>query len=372
MSKQANKTVIGFFVVGAIALVVVAIAVLGSGKFFKETFKAVCYFEGSVGGLNIGAPVVFRGVKIGSVADVVLSVESTKLIFTIPVYIEIEPDKFTVIGARPKDLGVNLKTYIDRGLRASLEMQSIVTGQMQVGLDFYPDKPAKFAEFKYDPETPEIPTVPTPMQELVKKIEKIPIEQIFEKLLAAVEGIEKVVNSPDIKEALRSINLALVDVRKLVQTVDGQVGPLTANLNDAAQDVRKLVQNVDGQVGPLTANLNDAVQDIRKLVQNADAKVAGLASSLDETVKETRDLIRDVDDQIGPLAASIEGTIKSAEATVKVAQKAIEGIEGTVGEDSTLVYELSKTLEEISALARSIRVLSDYLQRRPESAIWGK
>ena len=72
MSKQANKTVIGIFVVVAIVLVVAAVLILGSGKFFKQTLKAVCYFEGSVGGLNIGAPVVFRGVRIGSVTDVIL------------------------------------------------------------------------------------------------------------------------------------------------------------------------------------------------------------------------------------------------------------------------------------------------------------
>src|SRR5512135_2268972 len=145
MSKQANKAVIGIFVVGAIALVVIAIVVLGSGKFFKKTVKAVCYFEGSVGGLNVGAPVVFRGVRIGSVSEIILKVDPSKLIFTIPVYIEIEPDKFEVVGARPTEMkGQNLKTLIDKGLRASLETQSLVTGQMQVGLDFHPEKPAKF------------------------------------------------------------------------------------------------------------------------------------------------------------------------------------------------------------------------------------
>ena len=76
MSKQANKTVIGIFVVGAIALVIAAVLILGSGKLFKQTLRAVCYFEGSVGGLNIGAPVVFRGVKVGSVTDVLLSLET--------------------------------------------------------------------------------------------------------------------------------------------------------------------------------------------------------------------------------------------------------------------------------------------------------
>ena len=226
MSKQANKTVIGIFVVGAIALAIAAVLILGSGKFFKQTFRAVCYFEGSVGGLNIGAPVVFRGVKIGSVTNVLLRFDSAKLIFVIPVYIEVEPDKVGVIGVRPKQVGENLKTFIDRGLRATLETQSFVTGQMQVGLDFHPDKPAKFAENGIDTKTPEIPTIPTPMQELAKKIQNLPIDKIFEKLASALDGIDKLVKSPEIPEAIRSVNLALGDVRKLVKDVDGQVGPL--------------------------------------------------------------------------------------------------------------------------------------------------
>jgi len=122
----------------------------------------------------------------------------------------------------------------------------------------------------------------------------------------------------------------------------------------------------------LASNLDGAVKDVRGLVQNADAKVAGLASSLDETVKEVRGVVRNVDNRIGPLGASIEGTIKSVEATLTVAQKAIEKIEGTAGEDSMLVYELNKTLEEVRALGRSIRGLADYLERHPESVLWGK
>jgi paraquat-inducible protein B len=359
MSKQANKTVIGIFVVGAIALVIAAILILGSGKLFRPTFKAVCYFEGSVGGLNVGAPVVLRGVKIGSVKDIVLRADSTKLTFTIPVYIEMEPDKFRVIGPRPKKLGENLKTFIDNGLRAQLEMQSIVTGQMQVGLDYYPNKPAKFVGA--DTETPEIPTIPTPMQELAQKIQKIPLDEIFQKILSAVEGIEKVVNSPELIATIRSINQAANEIQ-----------PLASNLGDTVKDIRKLVQNVDGQVGPLASNLNETVLDIRKLVKNADVSVAGISSSLDETVKEARGVIRNVDSRIDSLAASIEGPLKSAEATMVVAQKAIEKIEGTVGENSPLVYELNKTLEETRALARSVRVLADYLDRHPESVIWGK
>jgi paraquat-inducible protein B len=320
MSKQANKTVIGFFVVGAIALVIAAVLILGSGEFFRQRFKAVCYFEGDVGGLNMGAPVVFRGVKIGSVTEVVLRYNPQKLSVRIPVYIDIEPKKIQVEGPIPKTFGQNLNALINQGLRAQLETQSIVTGQMQVGLDFHPDKPAKFVGV--DTKTPEIPTIPTPMQELAKKIQNIPIDEIFAKLNSALSSIDKLVSSPEIPEAIHSVKLALEDVRKLVKDVDGQIGPLASNLNEATQEVRKLVQNVDNR--------------------------------------------------IDPLATGIGETIKSAEATLRQAQKTIESIQGTVGEDSTLNYELNRTLEEVSELARSIRVLSGYLQRHPESVIWGK
>jgi paraquat-inducible protein B len=215
-------------------------------------------------------------------------------------------------------------------------MQSIVTGQMQVGLDFHPEKPAKFAEFRIDTKTPEIPTIRTAMQELTEKVEKIPIDEIFQKVLSAVQGIEKIINSPEITETLHSINEAGKEIK-----------PLAANLGEAVKDVRKLVQNVDGQVGPLASNLNEAVQDVKGTIRHLDSR-------------------------IGPLGESFDKTAKAAEATVTAAQKTLEGIEVNVGENSPLFYELNKSLEELRGLARSLRVLSDYLERHPESVIWGK
>jgi paraquat-inducible protein B len=329
MSKQANKTVIGIFVVGAIALVVVAVVVLGSGKFFRKTNRAVCYFEGSVGGLNVGAPVVFRGVRIGSVTDVLLRLETAQLRFSIPVYIEIEPQKFEVIGTRTGQWEQNLKIFIDRGLSASLETQSIVTGQMQVALDLRPDKPGKFADLKVDTTTPEIPTVPTPMQELAKKIEKIPIDEIFEKLNSTLSSIDKLVSSPAIPEAIRSVNLALGDVRKLVQNVDNRVGPLVSSIEGTVNDYGKLARGADKKIDTLSVGLGDTIKEIQKTV------------------------------------SGIEKTLAEAESTLAEAKH-------TLSENSTLSYEITETLEELQKGARSIRLLSDDLKRHPESVIWGK
>ena len=142
MSKPANKTLIGVFVIGAIVLAIIAVIIFGSGKFFAEKMPLVMYFEGSVAGLNVGSPVMFKGVKVGVVKDIVLRFDSNNISFLIPVYAELDPKRFHVIGKIADETELD-KELIKRGLRARLELQSMVTGQLMVDLDFYPDKPAK-------------------------------------------------------------------------------------------------------------------------------------------------------------------------------------------------------------------------------------
>ena len=404
MSKQANKTVIGIFVVGAIALVIAAVLILGSGKFFRQTLRAVCYFKGSVGGLNVGAPVVLRGVKIGSVTDVALRLETTKLIFVIPVYIEIEPDKITVVGPVPKKPGENLKIFIDRGLRASLEMQSIVTGQMQVGLDFHPDKPAKFAEFRVDAQTPEIPTIPTPLQEFAKKIQELPLDQIAKDVASAVDGINKLVNSPEIMQTVRSISQAADEARRLVHDVNVKVGPVLSSAQGAVGDARQLIQNVDGKIGPVASSITDTATEVQALVRNADdqvqpvsasaqetlreaqkllrgldEKTTTLTSRIDEALKDAQNLVRNTDGQIGPIATSLRSTLASigkatdeAGATLRQAQQALKSLEGDGAGESEFMYGLNQALRDFRALAKAVRDLADTLERQPESAIFGR
>lgn len=328
MGKSANKTLIGSFVLGATALLVIAVVVLGSGKFFKKSFPAICYFEGSVGGLNVGAPVVFRGAKMGTVTSVKLRFDPKSDEIQIPVFLEIEPERLeTKDRSRQPDPVATLRLLIDRGLRARLEPQSILTGQMQVDLDFYPERPARFVGA--DPGYPEIPTIPTPLQELAKRIQQLPLEQIVKDIGSAVAGINRFVNSPEITKSLRSISVAAEEAKDLIGKLDARIDPLVLNIEAAVKDARKLLQNIDRQVEPLGPSIRKA-------------------------------------------SDSIEKTLKSADAALHSAQKAIDGVEGNIGEDSPLVYQLNKTLEEVSNLARSVRHLADYLERHPESVLRGK
>ncbi|MBT8124865.1 MAG: MCE family protein, partial [Gammaproteobacteria bacterium] len=91
MSKKSNPTFIGAFVVGAIALAVTTVILLGGGKIFSDRSTYVTYFEGSIQGLRVGANVNFRGVRIGQVRRINVRFEESMLNFDLPVIIELEP-----------------------------------------------------------------------------------------------------------------------------------------------------------------------------------------------------------------------------------------------------------------------------------------
>ena len=193
MSKTANKTVIGAFVIGAVTLLVIAVLIFGSGQFFKNTLCYELFFQGTVQGLDVGSPVVFRGVKIGSVTSIGLEFNTKLLAFDIPVTIEIEPAKAKRLGPPPKKEGELLNPLIDKGLRGQLQTLSLVTGQLAVALDFFPNQPARFVSIqkKY----PEIPTVPSTFEQLTKTIQELPIKELFAKLDSSITAINALVNS---------------------------------------------------------------------------------------------------------------------------------------------------------------------------------
>src|SRR5215470_19720389 len=100
MGKRVNPTIIGAFVLGAIALGIVAVTIWGSGRLFQKAYNYVCYFPGSVNGLNLGAPVKFRGVQVGNVTDIRLIYKQTNGEPRIPVFLKLDEDRMRELGAQ--------------------------------------------------------------------------------------------------------------------------------------------------------------------------------------------------------------------------------------------------------------------------------
>jgi paraquat-inducible protein B len=336
MSKQANPAVIGGFVVGAVVLVIAGTLIFGSGKFFSNIVPCVMYFESDVQGLRIGAPVNFRGVQIGTVTAVKARYDSEKFGIRIPVYIELRPDGVEAQGDEERSPVEILQILLERGLRAQLQVESMVTGQLFVQLDMHPDAPPKQAGEDPSTQLLEIPTIPTRFQEVqqtiqkaIDKIAQLPLEQIVVNLEGALSNINRLVGSPEVLEATRNLNATLTSVQQLLHNFDKQVEPLAINLAKATEHVGTLAQNADTQMQVLTTTLKDTALTFKDTA-------AAARGALDQT-KETLASVQDFTTQSSPLH-----------------------------------YEMVRTLRELSDSARSLRALADYLEQNPNAIVFGK
>jgi len=284
MSKQANKTLIGAFVVGAVVLVVIGILTFGSGQFMREMKKFVLYFDGSIKGLNVGAPVIIRGVKVGEVTDIKVRFEGEDFAVRTPVFIEIDPDRFSEFseqkaGQYLKRLRLNkmVDLLIKRGLRAQLQSQSLVTGQLLVSLDFHPDKPINLvgSETGYQ----EMPTIPSTMEALTKTVEKLPLEELVNRVMEIVKGIDRVINSPELQGSISSLNQALKSVQKLIQNVDGQIEPLSSSAKETIKAATAALEEARGTLSNVKKNTAET-STLRYEVDNTLRELSTAARSL--------------------------------------------------------------------------------------------
>jgi len=327
MSNKANPTVIGAFVLGAIGLVIVGLVIFGSGKLFKKTEVHVLYFKGSVKGLTLGSPVSFRGVPIGQVSAIRMIINSETLDIDIPVLVDIDPTRFQVccdeqgqLINRVKDPDKTVNNLIKKGLRGKLAVQSLVTGQLMVDLDFYPGTPVNLVS--NDSTYHEIPTIPSQMQAFLEKLQNIPIDKIAQKVSDVLDSIDDFVRTPELKGSVVALDQALKDVQHLTKNLDERIGKLFGNANATMSDARKFINNLDDEVKPLSSEIH----------------------------------------QIGTVAQD----------TLQQADKVMVDLQALVGENSDVRIEALQMLREITDAMRSIKVLVQYLETHPESLLRGK
>ena len=329
MSQKISPTLIGGFVIGALAVLIIAIIAFGSGRLFRQTRDFVLYFDSSVNGLRIGAPVKFKGVEIGSVKDIRLQLENGAQVNKIPVIVEIDLEKLTSRGATgvvAKDVATFHQAVLEMGLRGQLLMESLVTGLLYVALDFFPGTPIRLVQqpgghYQY----PEIPTTPTTLElaqdavtQIFNKLEEIDFKGITKALTETVDGVNQLVNSPDLKASLRALQQTMPKV-------------------------------------------DEALQSVRKLATTMDSSVTALAGNLEQTSDAAREAMQQ---------AAI--AIKQTDGALKAAEAAMINVNGVMDQDSPTFYEFRKSMREVSAAARSLRLLSGYIERNPRALIFGK
>ena len=316
MSKKANPAMIGMFVIGAIALVVVAVLIIAGGTLLQEKRQFVAVFEGSVKGLRVGANVLFRGVRVGYVTDIKLVSDENAENFFVPVIIETVPTAVQVLSdgklrhIESEEDRVGYQELIDRGLRARLETESLLTGLLLVELDLYPDEPAVFRATDFA--IPEVPTIPSQIQAIIRRAQefvtdiegKVDIGEVLQDLGGAIDGLDKLLNADD------------------TQALAGTARTALQEFSETMRRTRTLVANADDKLGPMMESVGPAMDGLGEVLEEAEKTLALLRSQLES--------------------------------------------------DSEIAFELANTLRELERAGRSVRILADYLEQHPEALLKGK
>ena len=391
MSKRANPTVIGVFVLVAVALLVAGILTLGGLRLFSEETTAVAFFDGDVSGLAVGSPVLFRGAQIGQVSRIAISLDPHN---KIAVYVKLEW-KRRPEAPPPIRTQKEVQPFIDRGLRAQLRVVSFVTGQLSVSLDYLPNTPVVLTGL--EPDMLELPTVPTQLaqfqarlERFLASLEQVDLAQVAQDVSEMVRSVRDLARSPALARALVAAGDAFRSADVTLKTVDSQVAAVGERAGATLDDARTLVKNVDREIASLAASLRNTLDTTHSLVSKADREIEPLAASLRNTLDTTHSLVSKADREIEPLAASLRNTLDTTHSLVSKADREIEplvislhstlesarGALGTVSRaldgDTPLGDDLSQALRQLAGAARSLNALADYLQRHPEALLRGK
>jgi len=231
--------------------------------------KSILYFDESVRGLDIGAPVEFWGIQMGEVLDVKLVFDNEKEDFSIRVVLEMEVERFYEAGFIGDDADRKqlLSSLLERGFRAQLKTGNLLTGKQVIAMDFFPDAPP--AVITVEDGVAVFPTVPAPMEEIttkfmniLQKIDGLPIEQIGKDLGDTIKGAKQIAESPEILEAIKNLNATLEETRLLVSDLRTTVTPeINAVLEEARQSLANAEQMLNADA-PLQVKMNTALEEI--------------------------------------------------------------------------------------------------------------
>jgi paraquat-inducible protein B len=253
MSK-ANPAVIGSFVIGAIALIVIGLLVFGGTNWFAKRNKYVAYFPGSVKGLQVGAPVDFRGVTMGRVTEIRVMFNPQDVSAQIPVIMEFDPTRIEVVGGEPIVTGgAGAQRLIDAGFRAQLQSQSLLTGLLFVNLDFKKDTPARLVGG--DEPYPEIPTIPSEFEQLQQSAGDV---------------------AARMPELLDRLNGLLTDLNDTLNQTSGGVGSVVNDVAAIAQQVRTSTPDVVARTEKASEELQHAAQTMDDILQTNRDAIGGM------------------------------------------------------------------------------------------------
>lgn len=316
MSESRKPFLIGAFLLSGVALMVAGLLLLSRDSLLSRPVEYVVYFTGALDGLDIGADVTYRGVKVGNVQQINLSYDRTLNDVVMPVTIRINSES---ARSKKKDRGFDhsIEPLITRGLRAQLQTPSLLTGKAIVALDFFPEQPG----YIRDPhiiDLPAIPTVPSRidqiadvLRDLAKGLKEMPLKETLEAANKTLLAFERIATAPETQAGLHSLSVSLANFEKISQQLQQRLPGMLDNVHSGSVE------------------LKDALVDVRHAAQSA------------------RDALQQMDAMVSDGRRSL-------------------------GPQSELQYELLQSLQDLGQASKALQRTAESLEQQPQSIIFGK
>lgn len=328
MRNHPQALRVGVFVVSGLALMVVAIALVLGGQVFTPQDRVMMRFAGSVYGLQVGAPVVFRGVNIGRVVSVGLAHDSHAAV-VIPVTAALDQAAISTLAGQGSSGDKALQALLAQGLSARLATQSLLTGLLYVDLDL---RPGLAANAPAAGSLIDIPTLPTTIQALQSQLEDIDLNAALQDLAAIASATRQFVTDPQLKSTVANLAQLSAEVRTLTQQLQSEVAPLSLAAQNTLNETQRAAQA-----------LGQAAERFAQTAQRVDAAVANDSPTLQAVQRAATEL--------ATTAASLRGS---------------------VGDDAEWVHSLDRAAQDVARAARDLSQLTRLLERQPDALLRGR
>ena len=320
--NASRQAAIGAFVFGGLVLALMTVVLFGNFRLFNPTTRAAIIFQGSISGLAVGAPVTFRGVRVGAVQNITLQFDQTAQAAFIPVTVQLDPDSVRVTGGENGSQRIDLQVMVQRGLRAELMTQSFVTGQTQIDLDFDPGSQAVLHPSLT--KLPEIPTRLSAFQRVQEQLTKLPI------------------------------------------------GDLVKNADATLTSLHGLLDRLNQQMPVLFDDAKTISAGVNKSLDAATSAIGDLQKRIDETLGHIDRLVIDSDQQVTQRGADLHTLLTTSTQTMMQLRESLGDLRSLTSSRGQARTNLEATLRDLAAAAASLRGFANDVEHNPQLLLTGR
>jgi phospholipid/cholesterol/gamma-HCH transport system substrate-binding protein len=320
--NASRQTAIGAFVFGGLVLALMTVVLFGNFRLFNPTDRAAIIFQGSISGLTVGAPVTFRGVRVGAVQNITLQFDQTAQAAFIPVTVQLDPDSVRVTGGENGSQRIDLQVMVQRGLRAELMTQSFVTGQAQIDLDFDPGSQAVLHPILT--KLPEIPTRLSAFQRVQEQLTKLPI------------------------------------------------GDLVKNADATLTSLHGLLDRLNQQMPVVFDDAKTISAGVNKSLDAATSAIGDLQKRIDETLGHIDRLVIDSDQQVTQRGADLHTLLTTSTQTMMQLRESLGDLRSLTSSRGQARTNLEATLRDVAAAAASLRGFANDVEHNPQLLLTGR